>query len=47
MSLCDDRVFLRLARKWTEGAAAAALRGIGAVSRKKHRAVHTNESVFP
>ena len=30
--------FLRLARKWTECAAAAALRDIGAVSRKMHRA---------
>ena len=30
--------FLRLTRKWPEGAAVAALRNIDAVSRKKHRA---------
>ena len=29
--------FLRLARKWPEGAAVAALRDIDAVSHKKHR----------
>ena len=37
MSLCADRGLLRLARKWSEGAAVAALRDIDAVSHKKHR----------
>ena len=48
MSLCDERGFWRLIRKWPEGAAVAALRDIDAVDHKKvPGSVQTNSSALP
>ena len=48
MSLCADQRLLRLARKWPEGAAVAALKDTDAVSHKKAPVSEkANESASP